>query len=55
MDVAWRFSGVTSGGTWIVNFRQLAASCGEPNFSHLYEMAPTWQVQAISGKLLRMA
>ena len=39
LDVAWRFSGVTSGGTWIVNFRRLAASCGEPNFSHLYEMA----------------
>jgi hypothetical protein len=38
-DVAWRFSGVTSGGTWIVNFRRLAAPCGEPNFSHLYEMA----------------
>jgi hypothetical protein len=45
-----RFSGVTSGITWIVNFRRIAVSRGEPSSSHLVEMDDVaWQVEAIAG------
>jgi hypothetical protein len=34
-----RCTGGSSGGTWIVNLRLIAASRGTPNLSHLYEIA----------------
>jgi hypothetical protein len=45
------FSGGTSGGTWIVNFRVIAAACDEATLQHLIEMASlgaSWRYWAIS-------
>jgi len=55
-ELTMLFSGGTSGGTWIVKFRRIAASRGDPNLWYLVEMTrhgASWCFRAFASKWLK--
>jgi hypothetical protein len=55
-ELTMLFSGGTSGGTWIVKFRRIAASRGDPNFWYLVEMTwpgASWCFRTFASKWLK--